>query len=107
MAGKDGKAFVADKKNLWLSWLIMKKATEDRSCTLIFEVNSVQCLLLFNAFLAKQWGIKLEITSSLIINRAISKMSSSITQMPLSSCTEYLQSYHTDSNQGTEHSVSG
>lgn len=63
--GKDGKAFFADKKNFWLSWLIMKKATEDRSCTLIFEVNSVQCLLLCNAFLAKQWGIKLEITSHL------------------------------------------
>lgn len=51
--GKEKKGFL---KKLWLShekqkW---KETTEDSRSELIFEVNSVQSLLLFNALLAKQ-----------------------------------------------------
>lgn len=48
---------LAEEKKLWLSRLMIKKrknATEDWRSKLLFEVNSVQCLLLFNAFLPRQ-----------------------------------------------------
>lgn len=45
------------RKMLWLSHHVSKKqkATEDRRSKLLIEVNSVQCLLLYSAFLGKQW----------------------------------------------------
>lgn len=50
---RKGEKGILDK-NKSFGYLMTKKAAEDSKSTLIFEVNSVQSLLLFNAFLAKQ-----------------------------------------------------
>lgn len=62
-----------------------EEAAEDKRSKSWSEVNAVQCLLLFNASLAKQrkWNFKTTppLSLSLVINRSLS-LSFSVTQMP-------------------------
>lgn len=53
------------EKKLWLSHVLIKKEVTENvgGAKLIFEVNSVQSLLLFNCFPSKTMQIKLIITS--------------------------------------------